>query len=171
MTVRGQPHAGDHEVSIARRMAQGKQPRTLGGLLAWYDRAIRAETPEKLHIMEPWHDRVSQHELGEGVQPVGGSHLGTLAYSGSFRTLLESSPSAADEDGYYFTPVRSALSRIFRRRPLMASFLFRLTQAGGDWKRIADDLRYPHEILEVYTEACLRQLWREYAERTSTEVA
>ena len=152
-------------------MEQGRQPRTFGGLLAWYDRAIRAETPEKLHIMDPWHDSVSPQELEQGVRPVGGSHLGTLAYSGAFRALLERSPSASDEDGYYFTPVRAALSRIARRRPLMAAFLFRLAQAGGDWKRIADDLGYPHEMVEIYGEASLRQLWREYAERHTAEVS
>ena len=167
LAVRDEPHKDAHRDSMARGMERGKMPKTLPGLLNWYIVAIRAETPERLHTREPWHDRVSTHEREEGASEQGGSRLGTLAWAGSFRQLLEGSPSAIDEDGFYLTPIRSALSRLTRRSPLMARYLFAVAQAEGDWQRVADDLGYPHELVEAFTDAALRRLWLSTYERTT----
>ncbi len=162
-----EPYLAEHRSSIDRGMQRGKMPRTLDGLLHWFIVRLREETPDKLHRSELWRDQVSAGEREQGIQPVGGSHLGSLAYSGAFRALLEGNPSMIDEDGSYVFPVRSALSRIHRRRPLMARFLFAIGQAEGDWRTIADRMGYPAEMVEVYAEASLRRLWEQTYERST----
>ena len=167
ITARELAHIGEHDDSIARRLERGKMPKTLDGLVRWFVQRFEEETPERLHIDETWHDKVSGHEREEGVQSVGGSLLGSLAYSGAFKLILEASPSKTDEDGYYLFPLRSALSRVERRRPFMVRYLCRLGLAQGDWRRVADDLGWVHEVMEVYIEEALRRVWRETYERTT----
>ena len=167
LAMRDEPYTVEHRSSVARGMERGKMPRTLAGLLHWYITRLREETPEKLHRSELWRDQVTAAEREHGIQPVGGSHLGSLAYSGAFRALLECSPSALDEDGFYRLPIRAALSRIERRRPIMARFLFAIGMAEGDWRKVADAMGYPDEMVEVYAEASLRKLWLETYERST----
>ena len=167
LAMRDEPYTDAHRSSVARGMERGKMPRTLAGLVHWFVVKLREETPDKLHRSELWRDQVSVGEREHGIQPVGGSHLGSLAYSGAFRALLEGSPSALDEDGFYRLPVRAALSRIERRRPLMARFLFAIGMAEGDWRKVADTMGYPLEMVEVYAEASLARLWRETYDRST----
>lgn len=167
MALRDEPYVTEHRSSVSRGMERGKQPRTLSGLLHWFIGRLREETPDKLHRSELWRDQVSAAEREHGIHPVGGSHLGSLAYSGAFRALLEGSPSMTDADGYYVFPVRSALSRIHRRRPLMARFLFAIGMAEGDWQMVATAMGYPDEMVEVYAEASLRKLWEETYDRST----
>jgi hypothetical protein len=171
MARRDQPHLIEHQVSVERSMGRGRMPRTLAGLLHWFVIRLREETPDKLHRSELWRDQVSAGERDVGLQPVGGSHLGSLAYSGAFRALLEGSPSQTDADGYYVFPVRSALSRIHRRRPLMARFLFAIGMAEGDWQSVAAAMGYPDEMVEVYAEASLRSLWEQTYDRSTKGMA
>ena len=167
LALREQPYLTEHYASVSKGMERGKMPRTLDGLLHWFVVRLREETPEKLHRAELWHDRVSRHEREDGAKPVGGSHLGAPAYSFYFRSMLEGSPSMTDDDGFYVFPMRSALSRIHRRRPLMASFLFRIGLSEGDWRSVADAMGYPAEMVEVYAEASLARLWAETYERST----
>ena len=167
LAMRDEPYHAEHRDSVGRGMERGKQPRTLAGLLHWFVIRLREETPEKLHRSELWRDQVTVSEREQGLQPRGGSHLGSLAYSGEFRAMLEGSPSMIDADGYYVFPVRAALSRIERRRPIMARFLFAIGKAEGDWRSIADAMGYPAEMVEVYAEASLRRLWQESYERST----
>ena len=167
LAMRDEPYTDAHRTSVARGMERGKMPRTLAGLVHWFVIGMRAETPEKLHRSELWRDQVTVGEREVGIQPVGGSHLGSLAYSAGFRAILEGSPSALDEDGYYRSPIRAALSRIERRQPLMARILFAISMAEGDWRKVADTLGYPDEMVEVYAEAALRKLWNETHERST----
>lgn len=167
LALRDQSYIVEHQESSARRAERGKMPKTLTGLVRWFVPALSDELPERLHIHEPWRDQVTAHERQNGTYPTGGSRLGSLAYAGSFRLMLEAGASITDEDGYYLFPIRAALSRLYRRKPLMARFLFSLGLAEGDWRSVATSLGYPLEMMEVYTEGALRALWMETWDRTS----
>lgn len=160
------PHQQDHRRSVERKAEQGKMPQTLSGLLRWYVGAFDAETPERLHKGEVWRDRVSTAEMGEGVQPTGGSHLGSPALADRFRRVTEGSESQIDEDGYYLFPVRAALSRLKRRRPLTVAILSRVAMCEGDWRAVADAIEYDHEVMELFLERALANLWRTTYDRT-----
>lgn len=153
------PHHREHDSSVSARMERGKMPGSLDGLVRWYMGMWSDETPARLHKRELWHDQVTQHEREEGIAPMGGSLTGTLAWDATFRVVLENSPSIIDQDGYYRLPLRSALSRLHRRRPLMARNLFSLGMAGGDWRRLGDANGWAQEMYEVYIEEALRRLW------------
>lgn len=168
LAMRDTPYRTDHESSVNRGMERGKQPRTLEGLLRWFVVRFAEETPEKLHISEPWHDSVSNHEREDGITPVGGSHLGSLAWSGPMRTIMQVSASVTDEDGYYVTPMRAALSRMQRRRPFMVRNLCAVAMASGNWQQVAD--RKPgwtHEEYADYLERALVLLWQDAYDRTT----
>lgn len=172
LAMRDQPYIGEHYASASRRMERGKMPKSLAGLVHWYVTALSEELPERLHKAEPWHDQVSAHERDEGIRPVGGSHLGSPAYSGGFRLILEAGASVTDEDGYYVYPVRAALSRMHRRWALMARNLFALGMAGGDVARVADSKPgWALEEFEVYIEESLRRLWLTTHDRTTRDSA
>lgn len=165
------PYRREHEAATVRRMERGRMPRTLSGLLHWYTQALALELPDRTHKREVWRDSVSTHELEQGTQPTGGSHLGTPAWSGLFRAFIEGSESRTDEDGYYLFPVRSALCRLSRRWPATASYLFRVGMSEGDWRTTATALGYSLEIMEVFTEEALRKLWLQHYDRTTKGVA
>jgi hypothetical protein len=96
---------------------------------------------------------------------MGGSLLGTPAWNGTFRSLMENSPSIIDEDGFYRFPIRSALSRLHRRSPLMARTLFALSMREGDWRGLGIAYGWLPEMFEVYITEALRRLWQgTYAE-------
>ena len=179
-------YAPDHDASLSRRMERGKMPRTLTGLVAWYMALCSDELPDRLHKGELWHDQDSirhrefdgRHSRGLGCacQPdrvfgVGGSVLGTPAWSGLFRARLEGSPSMIDEDGMYRFPIAAALSRLHRRRPLMARNLVSLAMASGDWRVLATAGGWPLEMYEDYIEAALRCLWAGTYDRVVRGVA
>ena len=140
-------------------------PKTLDGLLRWFVVRFAQETPEKLHVVEVWHDRLTNQEREEGKALVGGSLIGTHAFAAEFRLILEAPASVTDEDGYYLFPIRDALARLHRRWPFMARYLFRVGQVEGDWKRVADDLHWVHEAMEIYVAAALERLWRDTYDR------
>lgn len=166
-----EPFRTEHAESISRGMERGKMPQTLDGLLHWFMLRVADETPERLHRAEVWHDEVSSHERSEGVQPVGSSASGAQAWAGEFKAIMQSSPSITDEDGFYRFPVRAALSRMSRRRPLMARFLFALGMAGGDWQRLADQRGWAYEEMQTYAEAALTALWDGWYDRDTRGLA
>lgn len=147
-------------------------PKDLRGLMAWYEEQWSLETPDRLHVHAVWKDRVTSHEQGEGIQPVGGSDTGAPAYSEPFRKRLENSPSELDVDGYYMRPLASALSRLGNGgHPLMARSLMSVAMAGFDWRAVADRGHWPHEMFEAFIREALIQLWRTHRDRGRVELA
>lgn len=152
------PYKDERERSIEARMSKGIQPKGLDQLLGWFCEVISDEVPVALHKAGVWRDH--------GEDAAGGSKLGTPAWSDPFRRFIEGvdHPSALDSDGYYKWPLRAALSRMDRnRKPLVARMLFQLALMGGDWRRLADKMSYPTEIMELTIERALFLCWREYA--------
>lgn len=166
--LRDEPYATEHSASVARGMEQGKMPKSLSGLVRWFVANLGNELPDRLHTTAVWHDRVSPAERESGVQPVGGSLIGSHDYAGIFRLIVESEgASVTDDDGYYLFPIRRALAQMRHRRPLMARFLVRLGMCEGDWRAVATALGYPDEFIEVYTQAALVTLWKLTFDRTT----
>jgi hypothetical protein len=151
--------ARDHDSSVMRKAERGVMPKGIDGLVHWYIGALSEELPDRLHKGELWHDGVSPSEREEGVRPQGGSLLGTPAWDGTFRALLEGSPSTIDEDGYYRFPVHAALSRMTRREAWMAQDLWELARREGDWRGMAKACLCHPQRFEVYITEALRRLW------------
>lgn len=153
------PYQRESEASVERAMSRGIQPRNLHDLVRWYVDVCEGEAPTAIHKRELWRDH------GAGAD--GGSKLGTKAWSDPFRRFLDSvdHPSAVDGEGIYRYPLRAALSRLSRRRPLTARALYQLALMQGDWRRLAEQMSYPDEFMELYIEKALAMCWREYSER------
>jgi hypothetical protein len=154
-------YAVEHRASSERRFIRSRMPRTLDGFIGWLLTRANLEAPEAIHAATIWRDRVSLSELQAGIHAVGGSHLGSPAYSGLFRLIVEGNVSAVDEDGFYVTPLRSALSRLARRQPFMARAIAGLIGCGGDWRKLAQYNDWHPEMAEVYLHEGLRRLWTE----------
>lgn len=148
------PYRQDHEQSLQRRMGgnQAQMPRTLDALVAWVMTAACEETPGRLHKPGVWHDHAE-----------GGSHLGSPALATEFRRYLENGPSAVDDDGYYRTPLRAAISRLRREMPTVAQDVDTLIRCGGDWRRLAEYLHMDRDVASLYLREALRRAWREFA--------
>jgi hypothetical protein len=160
------PYAKDHERSMENRLAKGRMPKDLRGLLRWYAQEWDMEVPDALHKVEVWYGR--DREVDGTVWPrnlTGGSLLGTHAWHDRFRRYLENMDSEVDEDGYYKRPVHAALARLGRRWPITAQFLFYVAQSGYDWRGVAERVHWAEEPFCVFLEEALRKLWREYAEQ------
>jgi len=156
----------------------GKMPKSLSGLMLWFERQIREELPERLHKHEPWHDRVSGREACAGIQPVGGSDTGAPAFAGDFRLYIEDSPSRLDYRDpasasgimYYQRPMAATLARIARDgRPLMARTLLAVAAARFDWRVVADGGNWPHEMFEEYLRSALIRAWLQYRDWTEAK--
>ncbi len=151
------PFRHEHERSAEARMNKGIMPKALPELRNWYIQTFNAEVPQNVHKNEVWRD------YGEHAE--GGSALGSPAYSDPFRRYIENMPSELDMDGYFIRPCHAALSRLGRRKPLIARHLFRLAMSGGDWRRHADNIGWTHEEMELFISEALRLIWREYSEQ------
>lgn len=146
-------------------------PKDLPALVRWYERKTWEQTPNELHSSQVWRDRVG---VNEGVQPVGASDTGALAYGDEFRRLLENSPSEVDHqdagvDGRvpYMRPISSALSRMARSgKPLSVRVLLSLASGGFDWLVLGDRMGFPREMWEMYLKEALICLWREHRDFT-----
>lgn len=147
---------------MAGRMDKGRMPKDLAGLLRWYAEVWDQELPDKTHIHEVWHDKTKPWE---STKPVGGSLIGTYAFSEPFRRYIEDSDSATDPDGYFERPLHAALGRMARNDQWMARTLFAVAQAGMDWGSVADRLTWPRPMFGVYVREALICLWKEYTER------
>jgi hypothetical protein len=158
--LRDAPYALESLASTTRRAERGVMPRGFHRLLAWYMAAWSDETPDKLHNPGVWRDY--------GEHATGGSALGSPRYSDSFRRYMENTPHETDADGYYSRPIHAALARLGHRKPFMARALFMLAQTGGDWQRVALQLRMVDEVAEVYLGAALAFLWERTHDRTLT---
>ena len=115
------PYRRDHEASVQARMERAPMPKDLPGLLRWFADEWSPEIPDQLHTSAIWRDRVNAREAAEGIKPLGGSLIGSLAYDDDFRRRLENGPSEVDhqdetDDGrvYFRRPLAAALARIAR---------------------------------------------------------
>ena len=147
-------------------MSKGLMPKGLNGLLRWYAEGWDAEVPTTLHKAETWYGRDRD---GNGqtwpAELTGGSHLGTSAHTESFRRYIEEAESQCDPDGYYVRPMHAALSRLGRRWPLSASWLFAVAQSGFDWRGVALRLHMADEFAYRNTRDALSDLWTEYRDQ------
>lgn len=169
--LRETPYRRDSERRAQERMLEdGVMPKHIPGLIAWFQRKVFLETPDALHSGKVWSDHVSVEESQSGIQPVGSSDTGALAYAADFRRIIESSPSATDnrnpdESGRvaYFRPIAAALSRMHRNgKPLSARILMRVAAANFDWVQVGTTLGYPREIWDMYLKEALICLWMEH---------
>lgn len=151
------PHSVEHEASVERAMSKGIQPKGLDALVTWFRVLIHEEVPVTLHKAERWHDH--------GMEAEGGSRLGAPGWTDPFRRFIESveHQSMTDAEGFYRWPVRATLSRMSRRKPLTARALYQLALMDGDWRRLADQMSYPDEFMELYIERALAMCWREFS--------
>lgn len=164
-----QPHLTEHRASVAT-VAERAVPRGLPRLLAWFIGEWSSEVPERIHKGDVWRDYV---RLDEDRKGQGGSLLGTPQYADEFRSYIEGSPFATDQDGRYVRPVHAAIARVCGRQghegpshqlapfPFMARFLFRLATTG-DLAVSSESMGIPPQVQHVYAEQCLYRLWRTY---------
>ena len=146
-------------------------PRGMPHLVAWVMAIAADETPPRLHKSGVWdgHEGGVVVRNGEVIRnPVtdaGGSRLGSPAIAAEFRRYLEAGPSATDSEGYYLTPLRACISRLYKRRPTVAEHVHSLVVREGNWRELAKELRIPQDVADLYLAEDLRVCWREYTER------
>lgn len=152
-------------------------PRGLHELLRWFRERFTEEMPEDIHGAALWHDYVSRTEAKAGVQPEGGSLLGTPAWDDGFRRLMENSPkelevsrfdgnSARDGDEHYARPMRAAIANVSggeEARRKRAEYLLRVAASGFDWYQPAVKMGIPSFAAAVYAEDALFVLYRTYS--------
>jgi hypothetical protein len=140
------------------------RPRGLYDLLRWYEAAVLAECPMKLHR-----------------NVTDDSALGSLAWSHEFRKYLEGSPFAETIDGFYERPVMAALAKmegrtgresvtVWRIGPdlpkpsegaILAAFLRDVARNAFSYSEPADRWGFG-VIAGTVTLAALEQLYRAY---------
>lgn len=152
-------------------------PRGLHELLKWFRQRFTEEMPEDIHGAALWHDFVSRIEAKAGVQPDGGSLLGTPAWDDGFRRLMENSPrelevssfdgnKARAGDEHYARPMRAAIANVSggeESRRKRAEFLLRVAASGFDWYQPAVKMGIPSFAAAVYAEDALFVLYRTYS--------
>ena len=164
-------YRSEHVDSIARAAERGRKPRDLGEYLTWFSRAWHAEMPSVVHTAAVWSDRVSIAEQDAGLQPAGGSRLGSRRLAEAFRRLMENSPWETEHavldgieqvDEHYVRPVHAALARLAHRRPLCARWLAMLAAADFDWRSLVARRGWSEEEGALFLEAACYLLWREF---------
>lgn len=152
-------------------------PRGLHALLAWFRERFTEEMPEDIHGAALWHDYVSRTEAKQGVQPQGGSLLGTPAWDDGFRRLMENSPKelevssfdgskARAGDEHYARPMRAAIANVSgadENRSKRTEYLLRVAASGFDWYGPAIKMGIPSFAAAVYAEDALFVLYRTYS--------
>lgn len=152
-------------------------PRGLHELLKWFRLRFTEEMPEDIHGAALWHDFVSRPEAKAGLQPEGGSLLGTPAWDDGFRRLLENSPrelevssfdgsKARAGDEHYARPMRAAIANVSggdEARRKRAEYLLRVAASGFDWYKPALKMGIPSWAAAVYAEDSLFVLYRTYS--------
>jgi hypothetical protein len=151
--------------------------RTLEASVVELLRLWSAEMPTTLHRHEVFvgpPDRPGRETLGAehstATELVGGSLLGSPAYSEPMRHLLEDDNPHREEPAIYegsltvekhlATPLRSAMRRCGR---MMEAYLVEVARGGGDWLTPAQRRGcYDEHIARVYANEAFRRLWREY---------
>ncbi len=165
------PYAVEHSGSVSRSMAQGRKPRSLAEYLRWFADRWTAEMPTEIHSSGVWRDRVSAGEARDGVQAVGGSHLGSPRLNEAFRRLLENSPYETDHaiyegnvvlEPHYVRPIHAAIARLAHKRPLTARWLAALAASGFDWQPLVTRRGWSLEEGELYLEGAAYLLFREF---------
>lgn len=164
-----QPHLDAHRASIEVTAAKAA-PRGLPKLLAWFLTEWALEIPDRIHKGDVWRDYV---RLTEDRKGQGGSLLGTPQTADDFRSYIEGSPFATDQDGRYVRPIHAGIARMCGRQghsgptfalhpyPFMARFLFRLA-CTGDLLVSSESMGIPPQVQHVYAEQALFRLWRTY---------
>lgn len=172
MRTHGRPYAAEAQDRKARLMAPPKD------LLGWFLRAYREEMPDRIHGAGVWRDQVNGGERQNGINPVGGSLIGTPQADAHFRLLTEASPFTTeiaeyeghkDRGAHYTFPLRAALARLAGREPVtgrygfMAAALLATARLDGDWDRALVFLGvHPEPVRRVYIETALRTLYTRY---------
>lgn len=160
-------------------MAKGAKPKGLHAYLRWFEDRWTAEMPDSMHGLGTFvgmpdrPDREStlwaKHSTPE--QLAGGSHLGSPNIRDPFRRLMENSPSEVEYasydgniqvDPHYVRPVRAAIARLSSSRPIVARWLSALAYAGFDWRGLVTRRGWSLEEGELYLEAAMYLLWREF---------
>lgn len=142
-----------HRASVTRRMDEAaREPRSLPDLLAWYRAAWAQEMPTRIHE--------------RGVEPE--SVLRSPKLAGAFRAYMDAHPLATDYDPRHdidergavrLRPVHAALSRMRRRWPLSARYLFAIAWTGAEWQDVALAWGMLPEVGHRFTVDALRHLW------------
>lgn len=167
------PYAGPHAESIARTADRGREPRSLGEYLVWFERLWWAEMPDELHAAGVWRDRVSPSEEEEGLKAQGGSLLGSPNLADPFRRLMDNSPFETEEaeldghkslDRHYVRPVHAAIAAMGTGWPIAARWMASLAACDFDWQSLATRRGWTHEEAELYLRACLHELWTKFRE-------
>lgn len=178
------PHARENERSIERAAAKGAKPRGLGQYLTWFADRWRAEMPTDIHGTGPFIGRPDRDGIRDeqalwardsSVSDLtGGSHLGSPNLRDPFRRLMENSPFETEHgeydghetpDAHYVRPCRAAIARLSHSRPIAARWLSALAASDFSWGGLATRRGWTNEEAELYLEAVLYLLWREFDER------
>ena len=160
-----------------------RPPHGLYELLRWFEAAVLAELPDRLHQVALWHDHIELRDA-DGIYSTkgGGSVLGAHAWADAFRRYLEGSPFGQDRDGFYRFPLMAALAKLegVRRwhlgsteaRPenaVLAAYLRDVARNAFSFGAVAD--RYGFGVIAAtVTEVALERLYRAYRSEAPARV-
>lgn len=178
---RDSPYRDGHWSSVdARNRRRSEPPERIDALVAWCKREYENEIPDALHGSNMWVDHYDRGEREKGVQLVGSSDTGALAYTEQFRRILEADPHSTNRDGDLDLPFASALESMRKgRRHGHATIKALILMAHFDWRsmvgkpytgRLPDHSRFvvrpmDEEVLEVFLKDALTALWFKFVRR------
>lgn len=171
------PHLSDYWRSRDRR--RKAPPSNVDGLVAWYREQWELELPQALHAHGVWTDSVTGEERAKGMEPQGGSILGSPRLSGSMRVYTEASPYLRDDEGDLVRPLAASMAALRRERRYSHDLVRAVAYSHFDWRsligkpfyrREADGSRtlvmaMPEDVMETLLVATLTRLWQLLAER------
>lgn len=171
------PHLDAYWRSKDRRRAD--PPTNVDGLVAWFREQWELEMPDRLHARGVWSDSVTSRERQEGIQPQGGSLLGSPPLSGGMRQRLEGTAYAKDDDGDLIRPLAASLAALRRERRYGHDAVMAVAYSWWDWRSLIGRTFYrterdgarvlvmkmPEDILEMVLKSSLERLWWLLAER------
>jgi hypothetical protein len=148
-------------------------------LLGWALELYRTDMTVRMHTREVWSDKVNGDERRSGIQPVGGSHLGSPQESPALRAIIEGDyfrTVIPEYEGHreigkaYATPLLAALARVAGRGhprepyPFMARVLHRTFERDGDWDAACASMGIIEPVRRPYIEAALHRLYERFHE-------
>jgi hypothetical protein len=170
---RDAPYADDNARSKRAKMARPKD------LLAYFLPMFRQEMEVRMHSRGVWSDRLSGSEKRDGIEPVGGSHLGSpdqpaevraILEGEYFRTIIPEYEGHKEIGKVYATPLLAAIARVSGRGspndpgPFTGRVLWRTFCLDGDWDRACASLGIIEPARRLYIEAALHRLYERYHE-------
>lgn len=174
---RDTPYEQDNARSKRAKM---RRPRDL---LSWALDLYRADMAVKLHSRGVWVDRLSAGEKRDGIEPVGGSLLGSPEETGAiraitegdyFRTVIPEYEGHKEIGRVYATPLLAAIARVGGRGrpdepyPFMARVLHRTLARDGDWDGACASMGIIEPVRRPYIEAALHRLYERFHEEPPT---